>query len=133
MVIVNATVTANPLQAEVPVALVVTAKPAHAALPYQVTLVKLPQAGVVGWVHIEVADAVADVQVPLPKALQEWIVAAGADLKLENADAVALEGVSLTEDGAFLRLVASGKGRFPPEVVLRSAQGQIVLRIVNSL
>ena len=101
--------------------------------PYQVTLVKSPDAVDGGVAHIELADTVGDAQIPLPKALQNWIAAAGAELRLEDADAIALKGVSLTEDGAFLRLAASANGRFPSQVVMRGPRGQMVLRIVKTL
>jgi hypothetical protein len=112
--------------------LVVTPKLVQQQQPYQVTVVRLPEAGGAGVVHIEVADTTGDVQVALPKELQAWIAASGKALQLEDADGLALDGVSLSEDGAFLRLAASANGRFPSQVVLRPAKGQMVLRIVKS-
>jgi len=131
--LLSGTGTKNTFQPDDSLAIVMTPRPVQPQLPYLVTIVKLPAPGGTGVVHIEVADTVGDSRIALPKALQDWILAAGDGLKLEAADAIALDGVSLAEDGAFLRLVASAKRRFSTQMVLRSEQGQILLRIVKSL
>jgi len=131
--LLSSTGTKNTFQPDDSLAIVMTPRPVQPQLPYLVTIVKLPAPGGTGVVHIEVADTVGDSRIALPKALQDWILAAGDGLKLEAADAIALDGVSLAEDGAFLRLVASAKRHFSTQMVLRSEQGQILLRIVKSL
>jgi trimeric autotransporter adhesin len=52
---------------------VLTPKVGQAKLPYQVTLVQLPQKGEAGQVHVELQNAAADAQIALPVALQNWI------------------------------------------------------------
>jgi hypothetical protein len=97
---------------------------------YQVTLIQPPEANLTGLLHIELPIAARDVQLSLPVVLQKWIAAAGSNLELEGLSVGALEGVNLTDRGAFMNLLASVDRRSPLEFVMRSAREQVKVRVV---
>ncbi len=112
-----------------PVVLTPALQPSQSA--YKVTVLKLPQQGTAGneagLVHIELRDSLADVQIALPDALQSWIKAAGTQLALSGAD-----GVELSEAGDAMRLQALAERSWPLNLTLRSAQGQLAIRLVKA-
>ena len=112
-----------------PVVLTPAMQPSQSA--YKVTVLKLPQQGTAGneagLVHIELRDSLADVQIALPDALQSWIKAAGTQLALSGAD-----GVELSEAGDAMRLQALAERSWPLNLTLRSAQGQLAIRLVKA-
>ena len=112
-----------------PVVLMPALQPSQSA--YKVTVLKLPQQGTAGneagLVHIELRDSLADVQIALPDALQSWIKAAGTQLALSGAD-----GVELSEAGDAMRLQALAERSWPLNLTLRSAQGQLAIRLVKA-
>jgi filamentous hemagglutinin family protein len=113
-----------------PVVLTPAVKQAQSA--YKVTVLKLPQpstasASETGVVHIELRDSVADAKIVLPEELQSWIKAAGTQLALSGAD-----GVELSEAGDAMRLQALAERSWPLNLTLRSALGQLAIRLVKS-
>ena len=102
----------------------------HVQSPYQVTLIQSPQGNVPGLVHVELPIASSDVQLLLPPALKDWINESGTALELQILNANVFDGINLTGDGAFLKLLASVDRRSPLEFVMRAAREQVKVRIV---
>ena len=102
----------------------------HVQLPYQVTLIQLPQGNEPGLVHVELPIASSDIQLLLPPALRDWINEFGTALELQILNTNLLDGINLTGDGAFLKLLASVDRRSPLEFVMRAAGEQVKVRIV---
>jgi hypothetical protein len=109
---------------------VLTPKVGQAKLPYQVTLVQLPQKGEAGQVHVELQNAAADAQIALPVALQNWIAAAGPALELDGLNASQIEDIKVIDNGATLSLRASLRRPMPLEFVIRAGREQVKVRIV---
>jgi hypothetical protein len=109
---------------------VLTPKVGQAKLPYQVTLVQLPQKGEAGQVHVELQNAAADAQIALPVALQNWIAAAGPALELDGLNASQIEDIKVIDNGATLSLRASLRQPMPLEFVIRAGREQVKVRIV---
>jgi hypothetical protein len=114
-------------ESEIPGVLEPKLKPAESA--YQVTVLKLPKLDEAGAVHIAVRDLLVDAQIPLPDALQAWLKDAGNAL---SVDGDVSKGVSLSPNGASLRVAAQAAQRWPVNLVLRSAQGQLAIRLVKA-
>jgi hypothetical protein len=99
--------------------------------PYRVTVAKLPALGEAGYVHLEIKDTLADQQITLPQELQDWIAASAPVIQgLDEATGSGL-AVSLSQGGG-LSLTASAKTGLSSQVVLKSAKGALVLRIVKA-
>lgn len=94
---------------------------------YQVTVLKLPQGDEQGTVHIALRDGLADVEVPLPEDLQDWIKAAGSDLSLLGAE----EGIELSANRSAIRLSASPERRFPLQLAMQAGEQRVSVRIVQ--
>jgi hypothetical protein len=109
---------------------VVTPRTLQASLPYQVTLIQLPQGDARGQVHIEIQNAIGDVQMELPSVLKKWMAAAGSEVALENGSAAVLDGVDLADNGATLNVRASVDRSIPLEFVIRAGREQVAVRIV---
>lgn len=109
---------------------VVTPRAVQSSLPYRVTLIQLPQGDAWGQVHIEIQNAIGDVQMELPSALRNWIAAAGADVALENGSAAVLDDVHLADNGVTLKVRASVDRSIPLEFVIRAGREQVTVRIV---
>jgi len=91
----------------------------------------LPALGEAGYVHLEIKDTLADQQITLPQELQDWIAASAPVIQgLDEATGSGL-AVSLSQGGG-LSLTASAKTGLSSQVVLKSAKGALVLRIVKA-
>jgi hypothetical protein len=105
---------------------------AQADPAYRVTLLTLPQNEASGVVHIEWRDTLADTQIKLPAVLQDWIKSAGPSLKLGAEGEVMADGLALSSDGGSLNLLPSAEHRLPANLILKSNQGSVIIRIVNA-
>jgi hypothetical protein len=105
---------------------------AQADPAYRVTLLTLPQNEVSGVVHIEWRDTLVDTQIMLPAVLQDWIRSAGSSLKLGAEGEAVADGLVLSSDGGSLNILPSAELRFPANVILKSNQGTVIIRIVNA-
>jgi filamentous hemagglutinin family protein len=99
----------------------------HIASAYELTVLKLPQGNEAGAVHIELRDRLADAEISLPVALQNWVTAAGSALSLVGT----VEGIELTSNGSAIRLSDIANHRFPMELTLQSGEQRVSFRIVK--
>jgi hypothetical protein len=112
------------------VPVVVEPRLALSQMPYRVTVAKWPGAGESGLVHIEIKDALVEQQIALPQALQEWIAASAPVIQSDNLDTNGAPAVRLSKGGV-LSVIALADG-LPSPVILKSATGEWVLRIVKA-
>jgi hypothetical protein len=94
---------------------------------YRVTLLKFPEKGEAGEVHIELQDGLATETVELPETLMNWIRTAGSGLILEGAT----DGVELSPSGNSIQLSANDERRFPLKLKMISGGQQVSVRIVK--
>jgi hypothetical protein len=92
-----------------------------------VTVLKLPQDNEAGAVHIALREGWADADIPLPAALQNWLQAAGASLRLQGAP----DGVALSPQRDAIRLTDSALRRFPLQWTLQSGEQRVSFWIVQ--
>jgi hypothetical protein len=95
---------------------------------YQVTVMKAPEGSQAGLVHIELRSNVGEAFIDLPLAVQQWLRAAGpaalADLP---------EGLQVIELADRLALRVLPERLQTGDLVLRSSQGELTLRLVKAL
>ena len=95
---------------------------------YQVTVMKAPEGSQAGLVHIELRSNVGEAFIDLPLAVQQWLRAAGpaalGDLP---------EGLQVIELADRLALRVLPERLQTGDLVLRSSQGELTLRLVKAL
>jgi hypothetical protein len=95
---------------------------------YQVTVMKAPEGPQAGLVHIELRSNVGEAFIDLPLAVQQWLRAAGpaalGDLP---------EGLQVIELADRLALRVLPERLQTGDLVLRSSQGELTLRLVKAL
>ena len=128
--IAAAPVVAPTLPASPDVPVVAEPKLLASQVPYRVTVAKLPSAGELGLVNIELKDALADQQIALPQAVQDWLVASAPVIASGDLDSNVSSSVNLIP-GGMLRLTRVADGQ-PSPVILKSAAGALILRIVKA-
>ena len=122
-------VTENKTSSPIPKPVVLSPALTSSVAPYQVTVLKLPQASQAGVVHIALSDSLSDVQIALPDELQQWIKSAATGLTLEgDAD----QGMTLDSTGAALNVASLTERRWPLNVVLRAGQESLAIRMVKA-
>jgi hypothetical protein len=98
--------------------------------PYAITLVKDPATGE-GVVHLALRDEMTELPIPLPAAVQEWLLVAAGNIRFLGPQGEPLKQVQLVDDSGVLALQPTPGQRLPAEIVLKTPQGQLVVRVAK--
>jgi hypothetical protein len=95
---------------------------------YQLTVMKAPQGPQAGLVHIELRSTVGETLIDLPVLVQQWIRAAGP-----SAVAALPDGLELVDLGGRLALRVLSERLQAGDLVLRSREGELTIRLIKAL
>jgi hypothetical protein len=104
---------------------------AQAMLPYALTVLSLPDRGD-AQIHLALQDVLSDQQIPLPKELLDWLEARAGEPIQVGSDTAMQPGVAVSQDDSSLKLQSLANVNLPIQVVLKTAKGQAVVRIVKA-
>ncbi len=98
---------------------------------YRVVMVKSPL-DEDGLLRIEWVDSLADTEIELPTAMQEWIKLARPVVKAGTNGKNLPTSIKLSDDGSSLKLLATADLRLPANVVLQGKQGAMKIQVVKA-